>query len=85
MGARSTTIPRELEHVLAADPDYLSGAVRFRGTRVPVQALLDTLAHGLPVSDFLEGFPNVTEEQAMAVVMWEQNHARHVFGLDLAG
>ncbi|CAN5727196.1 hypothetical protein BH11ARM2_BH11ARM2_27740 [soil metagenome] len=79
------TIPAELQGVLAADPETLSGAVRFKGTRVPVQALLDTLAHGLPVSDFLEGFPNVTEEQAYAVVNWEQNYARQMFGLELVG
>ena len=79
------TIPRELEGVLDANPKIISGAVRFRGTRVPVQALIDTLDHGLPVSDFLEGFPDVTEEQAMAVLKWEQNQARETFGLELVG
>lgn len=77
------TIPTELQGILVSDPDYLSGAVRFVNTRVPVQALLDTLTHKLPVSDFLEGFPNVTEEQAYAVLRWEQNQARQAFGLDL--
>lgn len=78
------TIPKELQGILVSDPEYLSGAVRFVGTRVPVQALLDTLAHSLPVSDFLEGFPNVTEEQAYAVLQWEQNQARQVFGIEAA-
>ncbi len=76
-------IPKELESMLTANPETLSGAVRFKGTRVPVQALLDTLSRGLPVSDFLEGFPDVTEEQALAVIRWEQNHARETFGLEL--
>ena len=76
------TIPKELQDVLVANPETLSGAVRFKGTRVPVQALLDTLTHRLPVSDFLEGFPDVTEEQAFAVVVWEQNHTRATFGLE---
>ena len=79
------TIPVELREVLVADPETLSGAVRFKGTRVPVQALLDTLTHGLPVSDFLDGFPNVSEEQAQAVVVWEQNQARATFGLERVG
>lgn len=74
-------VPDELSDVLVSTPDTLSGAVRFRGTRVPVQALLDTLTHGLPVADFLEGFPDVTEAQANAVLAWEQNRAREVFGL----
>lgn len=76
------TIPAELRDVLVQTPDTLSGAVRFGGTRVPVQALLDTLYHGLPVSDFLEGFPDVSEAQALAVVAWQQNQARQVFGLE---
>ena len=77
-------IPKELEGILMSTPDTLSGAVRFVGTRVPVQCLLDTLTAELPVSDFLEGFPDVTPEQANAVVKWEQNRARETFGLDLA-
>lgn len=75
-------IPDELRDILVQTPDTLSGAVRFKGTRVPVQALLDTLIDGLPVSDFLEGFPNVTDAQAQAVVKWEQNEARARFGLE---
>lgn len=77
-------IPKELEGVLTSTEDILSGSVRFAGTRVPVQCLLDTLTHGLPVSDFLEGFTDVTEEQASAVVRWEQDCAREAFGLELA-
>jgi len=77
-------IPRELVSVLVSDPHTLSGAVRFKGTRVLVQALLDTLTHGLPVADFLEGFADVSLLQAMAVVRWEQNQARRTFDLDLA-
>lgn len=68
--------------VLVSTPDTLSGAVRFQGTRVPVQALLDTLTRGLPVVDFLEGYPDVAEEQAMAVVRWLGNQGRFAFGLD---
>lgn len=75
-------IPTELQDVLIANPETLSGAVRFKGTRVPVQALIDTLSRGLPVSDFLDGFPDVNEEQALAVVLWEQNSAREAFGLE---
>ena len=78
-------IPEKLEAVLEQDPKVMSGAVCFRGTRVPVQALLDTLQRGLPPSDFLEGFPDVTEEQAMAIVEWEQTAAREALGLQRVG
>ena len=77
-------IPKELEGVLDADPEVISGAVRFVGTRVPVQALLDTLDDGDGLAEFLDGYPGVTREQAEAVIHWEQNHARKIFGLQLA-
>ena len=77
-------IPKELRDILVSTPDTLSGAVRFVGTRVPVQCLLDTLTANFPVSDFLEGFPDVTPDQANAVVKWEQNRAREAFGIELA-
>ena len=78
------TIPKELEGILVSDADYLSGAVRFVGTRVPVQALLDTLLHGHTIDYFLEGFPGVAREQADAVLKFEQNKVRELFGLELA-
>ena len=70
--------------MLVSDIDTLSGAVRFKGTRVPVQALLDTLLHDHTIDYFLEGFPGVTREQAEAVLRFEQNTVRELFGLDLA-
>ena len=78
------TIPEELTGVLDANPNIISGAVRFKGTRVPVQALIDTLDGG-SIEEFLDGWPDVTREQAEAVVHWEQNHARQTFGLEMAG
>ncbi len=61
-------IPVELQSVLVSDADTLSGAVRFVGTRVPVQALLDSLLRNHSVDSFLEGFPGVTREQVEAVM-----------------
>jgi len=78
------TIPKELQEILEATPDTLSGAVRFRGTRVPVQALLDTLEDGDGIESFLEGWPGVSRESAAAVIHWQLNQARQVFGLELA-
>lgn len=78
------TIPKELEGVLDVHPQIISGAVRFKGTRVPVQALIDTLDDGDGIEEFLEGYPAVTREQAEAVIHWQQEQARRVFGLELA-
>lgn len=48
--------------------EVLSGAVVFTGTRVPVQALLDYLEEGDTLDHFLEDFPTVTREHAVAVL-----------------
>ena len=54
----------KLEKVLWIDPDRMSGAPCFAGTRVPVQMLLDHLKRGGTIDDFLEGAPSVSREQA---------------------
>ena len=77
------TIPQELEGILDINPLIISGAVRFKGTRVPVQALIDTLHDGDGLEEFLDGYPDVTRAQAEAVIHWEQNLARQAFGLEL--
>lgn len=76
-------IPIELQEILVSTPDTLGGAVRFKGTRVPVQALLDTIHCTQSIDDFLIGFPDVTRAQAEAVLRWEQNQTRLALGLDL--
>ena len=50
------------------DPERVSGAWVFRGTRVPVAALFENLEDGALVSQFVEWFPGVTMEQARAVL-----------------
>ena len=49
------------------DPQKVSGAWVFRGTRVPVSALFENLRDGATVDEFLEWFPGVTREQVEAV------------------
>ena len=50
------------------DPQKLSGAWVFRGTRVPVSALFENLEGGATVEQFVEWFPGVTRAQADAVL-----------------
>ena len=52
--------------VISCDPSIMGGTAVFRGTRVPVQTLLDYLEAGESIDDFLEGFPSVTREQVIA-------------------
>jgi uncharacterized protein (DUF433 family) len=53
-------------------PDKLSGAWTFRLTRVPVKALFENLEDGATVDQFLEWFPGVTREQALAVLAFAE-------------
>ena len=54
------------EEVYHSDPDILGSTPVFVGTRVPVQTLLDYLEGGDTLGDFLDGFPGVSREQAVA-------------------
>ena len=51
--------------VFHSDPDILSGTVVFKGTRVPLQNLMDYLKGGYALDEFLDDFPTVTREQAV--------------------
>ncbi len=54
--------------VVEVSPDVVSGTPVFRGTRVPVQALLDHLEAGDSLDRFLAEFPTVQREQAVRFV-----------------
>jgi uncharacterized protein (DUF433 family) len=56
-----------------SDPAILDGTPVFRGTRVPVAALLDNLASGLTVAEFLDNFPTVTREQVLQVLEFSKD------------
>jgi uncharacterized protein (DUF433 family) len=60
--------PAELKGVVHSDPEIMGGTPVFVGTRVPLQNLIDSLEGGESVEDFLEAFPTVTREQAIAVI-----------------
>ena len=49
-------------------PDKVSGAWLFKGTRVPVKALFENIEAGARIDDFLEWFPGVSREQVEAVL-----------------
>jgi uncharacterized protein (DUF433 family) len=54
--------------VISRSPDVMNGASVFAGTRVPVQSLLDYLAGGHPLEEFLDDFPTVRREQALELL-----------------
>ena len=60
------TIMPDLKTIIHSDPEIHSGDPVFIGTRVPVRTLLDYIEGGDSLDVFLENFPSVTREQAVA-------------------
>lgn len=54
--------------VVHSDPEILGGTPVFRGTRVPVRNLIDYVEAGDSLEVFLDAFPTVTREQAVAAL-----------------
>jgi uncharacterized protein (DUF433 family) len=56
------------ENVIIKDPDILGGEPVFRGTRVPFKVLTDYLEGGDTLDQFLEEYPSVSRELAIAAI-----------------
>ncbi len=63
-GVTLTTI----SSVVHSDPDILGGTPVFVGTRVPIRTLIDYLAAGDSLEEFLDHFPTVSREQVVAAL-----------------
>lgn len=55
-------------NIIVQDPDILGGEPVFRGTRVPFTALFDYLEAGDPLAEFLDDFPTVSHQAAIAAL-----------------
>jgi uncharacterized protein (DUF433 family) len=56
---------RKLGEVIWVDPERVSGTPCFKGTRVPVQNLLDYIEGGSTIDEFFEDYPSVTRDQVI--------------------
>ena len=61
------TLPIEIH------PEIMSGAPVFLGTRVPVQSLFEYLEDNLSLAEFLDCFPTVRREDAIAVLEYSKS------------
>lgn len=59
--------------IIHSDPEILGGTPVFVGTRVPLRNLIDYLERGYSLDEFLDAFPSVSREQAVAAL--EAAHA----------
>ena len=69
------TKPAALSDYIVTDREILGGEPVFRGTRVPVASLFEHLESDCSLDEFLENFPTVTREAAVAVLMGAQRLA----------
>ncbi len=53
---------------VSVNPGRMHGEPCFNGTRIPIQTLFDYLEAGDPLNEFLEGYPDITRERAVAVI-----------------
>jgi uncharacterized protein (DUF433 family) len=60
--------PVDKKQVIQRSSDVLDGTPVFEGTRVPVQTLIDYLEAGDRLEEFLDDFPTVSREQAVAAL-----------------
>jgi uncharacterized protein (DUF433 family) len=67
----TSTLNTILDNILERNPDKVSGAWIFRGTRVPVAAFFENLKDGASVDQFLEWFPGVSRSQVEALLDYE--------------
>ncbi len=58
----------EIKELVTINEDILSGQPVIAGTRVPVETLFDHLEAGVSLDDFLDDFPTVSREQAIALL-----------------
>ena len=61
------------KQLISVDPEIHSGAPVFAGTRVPIRTLFDHIEAGDPLEVFLDDFPSVSRDLAVAVL--EEAHA----------
>lgn len=58
----------KIHELITVDNDILGGQPVFKGTRVSVESLFDHLEAGVPLNEFLDDFPTVSKEQAVALL-----------------
>ena len=70
------------KNLVEIDPEKLGGTPVFYGTRVPIRILFDCLEGGETLDEFLDQFPTVTREQALAVL--QESKERLLLGYESA-
>lgn len=69
----------DVRDFLSSDPDVVSGAVVFKGTRVAVDAFFENVAAGMSIDEFLDDFPTVERSQVEALLEFLAQDTKRFF------
>lgn len=69
---------------LTADPAILFGKLVVKGTRIPVDLLLEKMAAGNSFDDLLKAYPRLTKEMLQACLLFAADNAKHEKVLSVA-
>ncbi|MEO5585789.1 MAG: DUF433 domain-containing protein [Flavobacteriales bacterium] len=69
---------------IASDPEIMYGKPCIKGTRIPVDLILDKLAAGQPIEDLLVGYPQLTRESIQACLRYGADAVRNDIELPYA-
>ena len=75
---------RELREHIAIDPAIMVGQPCIRGTRVPVRLILELLAHGATFDEIFEDYPQLTQEDVFACLLYASDVLGHSTSASLA-
>lgn len=62
---------------ISLDPDIMFGKPCFKGTRIPVELILEKIAMGQPVEDLLKGYPKLTPASIQAAQLYALDAVRN--------
>jgi uncharacterized protein (DUF433 family) len=70
--SKDTLLPDEKNPLIWINPERVSGAPCFYKTRLPISSLFENIEGGVSLDEWLDAFPSVTREQAVAVLEFAQ-------------
>lgn len=66
--SKDILLPDAVHPLIWINPDRMGGEPCFYGTRLPTRSLFENLESGVSLDEWLEAFPSVSREQAIAVL-----------------
>jgi uncharacterized protein (DUF433 family) len=78
LGSVNVERKSRLEEAVWVNPRRVSGVPCFRGTRVPIQSLIDLLEGGETIDDFLKLYPQVARQQVLAVLDFANSQLQRI-------